>query len=187
MLIYLAKPHTNTLSTALMQFHTGYLHFDHGNDSSNPPLQGRDHPDHNFYQDSAWTHLLVYFMVTCAIGITTQVLVLGGVGSMKLIVLLIPTPVFLSYLPIYSALSIWMFIMISILLEDIGYLPDNVFGPSMGTGRKDLIRFHKVVLFLSSLAGAFTLFVLNEVMPLVFLCGSATMYCLLSFSVHSTD
>jgi hypothetical protein len=185
-LIVLAEQPTKTLSTALVQFHTAYSEFDHGDASSNTPLQVRDHPDHDFYQNSNWTHSLIYVMVTYAIGVTTEALTLSSFAYAKLIKLLIPTLSLLSYHPIYIPLTIWMFVMLSMLLEDISCAQKNVLRSFMGMTRKSLILWCKIIFVGLSISGSFVSYIAGPDLPVYCLCANAAMYCVLSVMVLFT-
>jgi hypothetical protein len=58
-------------------------------------------------------------MVAYAIVVPTEVLVFRSLGNAKLVALLIPISPFLSYLPIYTALTMWVFIMLSMLFAEV--------------------------------------------------------------------
>jgi hypothetical protein len=192
MLIFLAEQPTNTISTALVQIHSVYSQFDLNYASSNTPLQERDHPDQDFYQNAGWTHSMIYVMVAYAIGITIAILVLSGSSGRSdsaLIWLLIPNTSYfglflLSYFPIYTVLTIWVFIMLSILLEDIGCAQGNVLRSVMGITRKNFVYGCSISLFWLSLAGGImTIIFAGDEKPLFFLCASVAMYCVLSATV----
>jgi hypothetical protein len=157
MLIVLAEQSTNTLSTALVQIHAVYSQLDHGNASSNTPLQERDHPDQDFYQNSSWTHSLIYIMVAYAIITMMVIVVLSGLNDNNLITLLIPTmPSLFSYFPISTVLTFWVFIILSMLLEDIGGAQGNVLRCVVGVTRKNFIRWCKIFISWHSLIGGIT-------------------------------
>jgi hypothetical protein len=185
-LIVLADQATNTISKALVQIHTVYSQFDHNNASSNISLQERDHPDQDFYQNPSWTHSMIYIMVAHAIGITTTILVFSGSFDLDLVTLLIPSESLLSYPPIYTALTIWLFIMLSMLLEDISYAQGNALRSVIGVTRQTFVQCCRIYLFSNSLTGGI-LIMFNDVygmMALLLFCASAAMYCVLSATVY---
>lgn len=186
MLIVIAQKPANTLSTAIAQFHTGYSQLDDDKVSSNTPLQARDHPDYDFYRDSSWTHKLIYFMVAYAFGVTATILTFGGVANSALLRFFIPSgAIIISYLPIYLVLTIWMFIMISILLEDISCAQGNVLRSFMGIKRKRLIQGFETMFFCYSLSCTIFNFLsfVGEDTLLMFLGASTVTYCMLSIMV----
>lgn len=185
-LISLAEKPKNTLSTALVQIHTAYSQFDHGNPSANKPLQERDHPDYDFYRNSYWTISLIYVMVAYAIGLMMEVLILSGSGSVKLVVLLIPTPLFVTYLPVYTTLTIWLFTIISMLLEDIGCAQTNASRSILGMQQNKVIETCNALLCIFSVSGIFIRYTTGDVVPLFFLASSVAVYCTLSVLVHFT-
>jgi hypothetical protein len=193
-LIILVQQPSNALSTALVQIHTGYSQFDHSDALIIPSLQERDHPDHDFYQDSSWTHSLIYFIVLVAIGITATTLRVNTLGNPDLLIYFVPTsPIILRYLPIYLTLTIWMLIMLFILLEDISCAKRNVLESFMGTKRKRVIQGCEIVIVCYSLLGSIMthcplLFenrkrYVNEEIPAYLFCASAVIYCMLSITV----
>ncbi|RII13305.1 hypothetical protein CUC08_Gglean004606 [Alternaria sp. MG1] len=193
---YTVHQPNNTVSTALMQFHTSYSEFDHDNSLSNTPLQARDHPDQDFYQNSSWAHSLIHLMVAFAIGETTWILTLGSLGDYNFLRFVIPKdPTFfsslVSYFPIYITLCIWILIMVLILLEDIGCAPGNVLRSFIGIPRKTYILGGKVFLFGSSVAGSILSWTVPEfggIIPSSLFClfSNAVLYCVLSAVVHLT-
>lgn len=191
MLIVIAQGPTNTLSTALVQCqcHTSYSQFDHDNSLSNPPLQERDHPDKDFYQNSSWTHSLIYFMITNAVGYTTVFLVWGGMTKGKLLQAVIPwNPIFLTFFPVYIASSILTLTMLFILLEDINYTQGDVLKSFMGITRERCIIGCKAFLLSSNLVGSFAPYFgpIPENTRLYCLCANAAVYCALSITVYFT-
>lgn len=183
----LKKP-SNTLSTALVQFHTAYSRVDNADTSSIQPLQERDHPDYNFYQDSSWAHSLIYLMVACAVGIMCALLSLSGTSfSRDFIRFLIPTLDVISYTPLYTALTIWIFIMLSMLIEDIGCAQQHVLRSIAGMKRKTFMKCCRIFLFLLSVAGVLSASMVSYWPILLGLLGTMpTFYCALSIKVFFT-
>lgn len=179
---------TNTLSTALVQFHNAFSQAAHNNAMSITPLQARDHPDQNFYRDSRWTNTLIYLMVASATGIMGEALALTGLANTKLILLLIPTPVFPSYLPFYIAFAVWEFITFSLLLEDISYakwtvpthwnLPAHWNAPRISTKRffKGLIDYCGLVFIFLTLTGALLSILDDSQIPAYYVCAGVGIY-----------
>jgi hypothetical protein len=188
LLMILAQQPSNTLSTALVQFHTAYSRVDNADTSSIQPLQERDHPDHNFYQDSSWTHSLIYLMVACAVGITFLLLMTSGFSfDQEFIRFLIPKSDVISYIPFYTTLTIWIFIMLSMLIEDIGCAQRNVLRSIAGMKRKTFMKCSRVFIFLLSVAGVLTALMVGSWIIVLPLFGTlATIYCALSIRVFST-
>jgi hypothetical protein len=196
-LIILVQQPSNALSIALVQFHTSYSEFDHSDALLIPSLQERDHPDRDFYQDSSWTHSMIYFIVIISIGIATTTLMLGALGGPEfLAVVFIPnSPIILRYIPIYLSLTVWMLIMLFILLEDISCAHRNVLGSLMGIKRKRVIQGCKTVIVCYTLLGiimthspGLILYFmnrdeLNQETPAYLFCASAVIYCMLSTMV----
>jgi hypothetical protein len=181
----LAQQPSNTLSTALVQFHTAYSRVDNADTSSIQPLQERDHPDHNFYQDSSWTHPLIYVMVACAVGSTGLLLLFTD--DAKFIRFLIPAPNVISYTPFYTALTIWIFIMLSMLIEDIGCAQQNALRSVAGMKRKTFMKCSRIFLFLFSVAGVLMAIVVGYWPALLALLGTPlAFYCALSIKVFFT-
>jgi hypothetical protein len=196
-LIILVQQPSNALSTALVQFHTGYSQFDHSDALLIPSLQERDHPDRDFYQDSSWIHSMIYFIVIVSISIATTTLMIGALGYSEILaVVFIPkSPIILRYIPIYLSLTVWMLIMLFILLEDIGCAHRNVLGSLMGIKRKRFIQGCKTVIVCYTLLGiimthspGLILYFmnrdeLNQEIPAYLFCASAVIYCMLSIMV----
>lgn len=187
-MIILAKQPSGTLPIALVQSNTANSQSGHGNASTSAPPQARDHPDCDFYHNSRWADSLVVVMVYFAVGLTMEVLVLSGSANMKLVQLLIPTyTLWITYLPVYITLVIWMFIMVSMLLEDISHSQGNAlrfFNASRfskaatGEDLKSLLKVLDVVYFCTTLVGGFTL-LFNDIVPLSLLMSGPTFYCML--------
>jgi hypothetical protein len=189
MLINIAQQPTNTLSTALMQFHTGYSQFEYDSASSNTSLQARDHPDHDFYQDSSWTHSLIYFMVLFAICSTTIILTFGGLGDIKLLRFLVPNgPILVSYIPFYLPLSIWLLVLLFMVFEDITCAQGNVLRSFMGMKRKSVVRACKLLVFVSGLGGTILCMAFPDpIIVMYFPCLGVVIYCMLSMIVIFTN
>jgi hypothetical protein len=189
MLIVLVEESTSTLSTALVQIDIPYSQFDHGNAWSHTPLQERDHPDQDFYQNSTWTHSLIHLMIAYATCTTTLVLVFSGLVDTKLIRFLIPTPYVITYLPVYLPLAFWIFIISSMLLEDISYAQGSVLISLMGITRKTFLQWYKIFLFGVSLASGFLVSIpatsVAFLTALSFLCACVAMYGALSVIVYT--
>lgn len=176
-----------TLSIALVQFHTGYSQIDSNNVSLNTPPQAHDHPDCDFYPNSLWSFILIGLMATHAVFITIVALWFSRSGDTRLVLLLIPTSIFPSYLPIYIPLSIWLCTMFSMLWEDTDFVYKN--------GSKSLtVRIYRWIVWLC-LAAAYVVSIYDgELMttmkdgrdqtPAYYLCAGAASYCVLSFGVH---
>jgi hypothetical protein len=188
LLINIAQQSNTTLTTALVQFHTGYSQIDHNDALSNTPLQARDHPDQNFYEKSNWAHSLIYLVVTYAFAGTLVVLTYGGLAQDKMLALMIPAGAnFISYFPVYTVLSIWILIMLSILLEDIGYAQKNVLRSFMGITCKRYILGCRLLLFGSSLCGTLlSILRFGDYMVGLMLCANVVMYCVLSVVAYFT-
>jgi hypothetical protein len=185
-LIVLAEQSVNTLSTAVVQVHTAYSQIGQNNASSNAPLQERDNPDRNFYQTSSWTQSLIYLLVAYATGATIEILALSGLGSTKLVAVLIPTPIITAYLPFYTILIVWVFIVSSMLLEDVRCMATNTSSSFMGVTRRSFLRSQKIFLFSSSLIGGFIGIVgeLASFSSLGLLCVNVFVYLVISVMVY---
>jgi hypothetical protein len=122
-------------------------------------------------------------MVAYAVGITIEVLVLSGSANMKLVELLIPTLWFPTYLPVYIPLAVWLFIMVSMLFEDISHSQgDDVlrfFKATTSESLKSQFKALEILFFCVSLVGGFTL-MFTDTVPLSFLGSSLSLYCLLA-------
>jgi hypothetical protein len=127
-------------------------------------------------------------MVIYAFACTLMVLTYGGLAQNKMLRVLIPPDVNpISYFPIYTVLSIWISIMLSILLEDIGYAQENVLRTFMGITCKRYILGCRLLLFSCSLVGTLlSVFgFLGDVVGLL-LCANVIMYCVLSVVAYFT-
>jgi hypothetical protein len=183
-LITLAQSLDTTLSTALMQLHTGYSEFGHNNTLSNTSFQARDHPDHDFYQKSGWAHSLIYLMVTYAAGTTAIVLTYAGLAQSNLLFFVIPRTETLFQVASYFLILV----MLSTLLEDIRCAQGNVLRSLMGMTRKRCILYCKIFIFIFSLLGSIssTISVVDSNLPLYCLCANVAMYCMLAAKVYFT-
>ena len=127
-------------------------------------------------------------MVAFAIGLTMEVLVLSGSANMKLVQLLIPTStLWMTYLPVYITIVIWLFIMVSMLLEDISHSQGNALRflkvsrfskAATGEDLKRLLRVLDLLNFCISLVGGFTL-LFDNLVPLFYLLSGPTFYGML--------
>ena len=128
-------------------------------------------------------------MVTYAFACTLTVLIYGGLAQNKMLIFLIPSgPIFVTYFPVYTVLSIWISIMLSIILEDIGYAQENALRSFMGITWKRYILGSRLLLFSSSLCGTLVSmlrFGADYVVGFL-LCVNVGMYCVLSVVAYFT-
>lgn len=137
-------------------------------------------------------------MVTFAIAATTLILWLGNEPGnepgTRLLMMFIPAEVFpsdrhfFSYVPFYLTLTMWMFIMLSILIEDIRCAQQNVLKLFVGMTRKRVIQCCRVFLLLLSLFGGLAsllAFAFNELVLVSIFSTSAAIYFALSIMVCS--
>lgn len=113
-------------------------------------------------------------------------LTLSGLDAVKSVKLLISDRSFVLYLPIYTTLTIWTFILSCMLLENLSYMHEDILGSIQGSARKMWVEIYKLSLFLLPIGVCATPKVGSSIAFQFFVLVCMIEYCILSLIINFT-